>query len=177
MVKVTKMCSGTVWYNSFCWNVSHCVVLCLYILYMGFCGNGYHPFSKWMILFRGLNCPSRISFVEVSERGLRRLSVVLAIHMWHSVKTNGKHLKDNLSPRVSCCWATSRGLVSVHVNVYSANRIDVASSKRTCFAHYIGCWNWLYFTAIWAINAKYLYKTPKFWPLWHKIGTSFSEES
>ena len=72
MVKVTKMCSGTVWYNSFCWNVSHCVVLYLCILYMGFCGNGYHPFSKWMILFRGLNCPSSISFVEVSERGLWR---------------------------------------------------------------------------------------------------------
>jgi hypothetical protein len=37
---------------------------------MGFCGNEYHPFSKWMILFRGLNCPSSISFVEVSERGI-----------------------------------------------------------------------------------------------------------
>lgn len=24
-------------------------------------------------------------------------------------------------------------------NVYSTNRIDVATSKRTCFAHYIGC--------------------------------------
>lgn len=25
------------------------------------------------------------------------------------------------------------------INVYSTNRIDVATSKRTCFAHYIGC--------------------------------------
>ena len=24
-------------------------------------------------------------------------------------------------------------------NVYSTNHIDVATSKRTCFAHYIGC--------------------------------------
>ena len=24
-------------------------------------------------------------------------------------------------------------------NVYSTNRIDVASSKRACFAHYMGC--------------------------------------
>jgi len=29
--------------------------------------------------------------------------------------------------------------VSCPSNVYSTNRIDVASSKRTCFAHHIGC--------------------------------------
>ena len=121
MVKVTKMCSSTVWYNLYCWKMSHCVVLYLYILYMGFCGNGYHPFSKWMILFRGLNCPSSISFVEVSERGLRRLSGALEYICVAPQKTNEKCLKNNLSPRVSCCWAISRGLVSVHINVFSKN--------------------------------------------------------
>ena len=30
-------------------------------------------------------------------------------------------------------------VIAVPTNVYSTNRIDVASSKRTCFAHYIGC--------------------------------------
>ena len=30
-------------------------------------------------------------------------------------------------------------VIAAPTNVYSANRIDVASSKRTCFAHYIGC--------------------------------------
>ncbi len=39
-------------------------------------------------------------------------------------------------------------VIAAPTNVYSTNRIDVASLKRTCFAHYIGCWNWLYFTAI-----------------------------
>ena len=29
--------------------------------------------------------------------------------------------------------------VHTPTNVYSTNRIDVAMSKRTCFAHYIGC--------------------------------------
>ena len=29
-------------------------------------------------------------------------------------------------------------VVAAPTNVYSTNRIDVASSKRTCFAHYIG---------------------------------------
>jgi len=48
---------------------------------MGFCGNGYHPFSKWMILFRGLNCPSSISFVEVSERGIVKIIRGVGIHM------------------------------------------------------------------------------------------------
>lgn len=60
-------------------------------------------------------------------------------------------------------------------NVYSTNRIGVASSRRTCFAHYMGCWNWSYFTATWAINTGCLYKTLNFWPLRHKIGTTFSE--
>ena len=68
-------------------------------------------------------------------------------------------------------------VIAAPTNVYSTNRIDVASSKRTCFAHYIGHWNWLYFTAIWAENAKNIYRTLNFWPLWHKIGTTFSEES
>ena len=76
-----------------------------------------------MILLRGLDCPSSISFVEVSERGLWRLSAVLAIHMWHSVKTNEKCLKNNLSPRFGCSWAISRRLVSVHVNVYSTKSV------------------------------------------------------
>ena len=39
-------------------------------------------------------------------------------------------------------------VIAAPTNVYSTNRIDVASSKRTCFAHYIGCRNWLHFTAI-----------------------------
>ena len=30
-------------------------------------------------------------------------------------------------------------VIAALTNVYSTNRIDVASSKRTCFAHYIGC--------------------------------------
>lgn len=29
-------------------------------------------------------------------------------------------------------------VIAALTNVYSTNRIDVASSKRTCFAHYIG---------------------------------------
>ena len=29
-------------------------------------------------------------------------------------------------------------VIAVPTNVYSTNRIDVASSKRTCFAHYMG---------------------------------------
>lgn len=28
--------------------------------------------------------------------------------------------------------------IAAPTNVYSTNRIDVASSKRTCFAHYMG---------------------------------------
>ena len=30
-------------------------------------------------------------------------------------------------------------VIAAPTNVYSTNCIDVASSKRTCFAHYIGC--------------------------------------
>ena len=30
-------------------------------------------------------------------------------------------------------------VIAAPTNVYSTNRIDVATSKRTCFAHYIGC--------------------------------------
>lgn len=30
-------------------------------------------------------------------------------------------------------------VIAAPKNVYSTNRIDVATSKRTCFAHYIGC--------------------------------------
>lgn len=30
-------------------------------------------------------------------------------------------------------------VIAVPTNVYSTNRIDVASLKKTCFAHYIGC--------------------------------------
>ena len=40
------------------------------------------------------------------------------IYVWCPVKANENYLKNNLSPRVCCCWAISRGLVSVHVNVY-----------------------------------------------------------
>lgn len=29
-------------------------------------------------------------------------------------------------------------VIAAPTNVYSTNRIDVASSKRTCFAHYMG---------------------------------------
>ena len=98
MVKVTKMCSGTVWYNSFCWNVSHCVVLYLYILYMGFCGNGYHPFSKWMILFSGLNCPSSISFVEVSERGIVKVIRGALCTITAPCKNEWKTLEEQFEP-------------------------------------------------------------------------------
>ena len=128
MVKVTKMYSSTVWYNLYCWKISHCVVLYLYILYMGFCGNGYHPFSKWMILLRGLNCPSSISFVEVSEREIVKVISVLTYYVapW---KTNEKFLKNNSSPRVGCCWATSRGLVSVNLKQGLFTRIWI---NRSC---------------------------------------------
>lgn len=30
-------------------------------------------------------------------------------------------------------------IIAVPTNVYSTNCIDVAASKRACFAHYIGC--------------------------------------
>lgn len=30
-------------------------------------------------------------------------------------------------------------IIAAPTNVYSTNHIDVATSKRTCFAHYIGC--------------------------------------
>ena len=30
-------------------------------------------------------------------------------------------------------------VIAAPTNVYSTNRIDVASSKRACFAHYVGC--------------------------------------
>ena len=30
-------------------------------------------------------------------------------------------------------------VIAASTNVYSTNRIDVASSKRACFAHYMGC--------------------------------------
>ena len=30
-------------------------------------------------------------------------------------------------------------VIAAPTNVYSTNRIDVASSRKTCFAHYIGC--------------------------------------
>ena len=30
-------------------------------------------------------------------------------------------------------------VIAAPTNVYSTNYIDVASSKRTCFAHYVGC--------------------------------------
>ena len=39
-------------------------------------------------------------------------------------------------------------VIAAPTNVYSTNHIDVASPKRTCFAHYIGFLNWLYLTAI-----------------------------
>ena len=29
-------------------------------------------------------------------------------------------------------------MIAAPINVYSTNRIDVETSKRTCFAHYIG---------------------------------------
>ena len=30
-------------------------------------------------------------------------------------------------------------VIAAPTNVYSTNRIDVTSSKRTCFAHFMGC--------------------------------------
>ena len=30
-------------------------------------------------------------------------------------------------------------VIAAPTNVYSTNRIDVTSSKKTCFAHYMGC--------------------------------------
>ena len=30
-------------------------------------------------------------------------------------------------------------VIAAPTNVYSTNRIDVATSKRTCFTHYMGC--------------------------------------
>ena len=73
--------------------------------------NGWYFLEAWIVL--------QVShLLKYQKEESWRLSVVLAIHMWHSVKTNGKHLKNNLSPRVGCFLAISRGLVSVHVNVY-----------------------------------------------------------
>ena len=39
-------------------------------------------------------------------------------------------------------------VIATPTNVYSTNRIDVAASKRACFAHYMGCRNWSYFTVV-----------------------------
>ena len=78
--------------------------------------NGWYFLEAWIVL--------QVShLLKRPKVELWRLSVVLAIHVWHSVKTNGKHLKNNLSPRVSCCWAISRGLVSVHTNVWSIKSV------------------------------------------------------
>ena len=74
-----------------------CVVLYLYILYMGFCENGYHPFSKWMILFRGLNCPSRISFAEISGRGIVR---VISGALYCALQKRVKTLEEQFKPTV-----------------------------------------------------------------------------
>ena len=30
-------------------------------------------------------------------------------------------------------------VIAAPINVYSTNHIDVSTSKRTCFAHYMGC--------------------------------------
>ena len=98
MVKVTKMCSGTVWYNSFCWNVSHCVVLYLYILYMGFCGNGYNPFSKWMIRFRGLNCPFKYLICwSIRKRNCEGYQGYLNTHL-APCKSEWKLLEEQFEP-------------------------------------------------------------------------------
>ena len=35
-------------------------------------------------------------------------------------------------------YAADFVVIAAPTNVYSTNRIDVATSKRTCFAHYIG---------------------------------------
>ena len=78
--------------------------------------NGWYFLEAWIVL--------QVShLLKRPKVELWRVSVVLAIHVWHSVKTNGKHLKNNLSPRVSCCWAISRGLVSVHTNVWSIKSV------------------------------------------------------
>lgn len=42
-----------------------------------------------MILFRGLNCPSSISFVEVSERGIVKVSA-----RSHTMMRPGKRAKS-----------------------------------------------------------------------------------
>ena len=36
-------------------------------------------------------------------------------------------------------YAVDFVVIAAPTNVYSTNHIDVATSKRTCFAHYIGC--------------------------------------
>ena len=55
--------------------------------------------------------------------------------MLHPVETNEKYLKNNLSPRVGCYRAISRGLVSVHVNVGPKYRSNVESSGKVDKRH------------------------------------------
>ena len=50
--------------------------------------------------------------------------------------------EDKVDNPVSLYAATKKSnelMAHAYSNVYSTNRIDVASSKRACFAHYVGC--------------------------------------
>ena len=47
-----------------------------------------------MILFRGLNCPSSISFVEVSERGIVKVIRGALYTILRPEITNEKYLKN-----------------------------------------------------------------------------------
>ena len=53
-----------------------------------------------MILFRGLNCPSRISFVEVSKNGIVKVSSGALYTILRPVKTNEKTLEEQFEPTV-----------------------------------------------------------------------------
>ena len=86
--------------------------------------NGWYFLEAWIV-------PSSISFVEVSERGIVKVTRVIWIHIWRPVKANENYLKNNLSPRVGCCWAINRGLVSVHVNVRRRNHSAVTGRMVT----------------------------------------------
>lgn len=76
--------------------------------------NGWYFLEAWIVL--------QVShLLKYQKEELWRLSGALEYICVAPQKTNEKCLKNNLSPRVDCCWAISRGLVSVHINVFSKN--------------------------------------------------------
>ena len=54
------------------------------------------------------------------------------IEEWKKFGTYDGRLQSVQSSQIT------RHTIAGFINVYSTNRIDVATSKRACFAHYIG---------------------------------------